>query len=180
MEIKRGAVLRMFWSKTSATIIETSTIVKGLKEDFIVHSDHNREDIDGLYKVIKECHGSCPEKDRFDGYITEANGTLKRIEEKYDDYHKAADVAKIAVAKRQDDYLAKLQTIKDEVSGITQAKTTIRRTWADAGKVLGYIVIVSGLAFGIIRYCDSQKTKQAVHIEALLKEILKEQRIGKG
>lgn len=161
-------------------IIETSTIVKGLKDNFTIHSDHNRKDIDGLYKVIKECHESCPEKDRFDGYIKDANGTLKRIEQKYDDYHKAAELVKKAVAKRQDDYLAKLQTIKEEVLGITLAKKSVRQTLESAGKTIGYIALVGGLVFGIIRYCDAKKAKDGIHIETLLNEILKEQRVDKG
>jgi hypothetical protein len=171
--------IKMLFRKTRDIIVETATIVKGLKEAFAGHVNDNRTDIDGLYKVIKECHETCPESDRFNDYIKDANGTLKRIEEKYDDYHKAAKEAKKAVEKRQDDYLAKLQTIKDEVKGMTQAKKTFRQTMGDIGKFAGYIILIAGFVFGIVRYCEVKKIKEDVKIEKLLKELIKERRVEK-
>ncbi len=169
----------MFWLKTRDIIVETATIVKGLKDDFKGHQEDNREDIDGLYKVIKECHETCPESDRFNDYITEANGTLKRIEKKYDAYHKEVKETKLEVEKRQDDYLKKLETIKDEVKGIKQAKKTFRQIMGDIGKIIGYLILLGGLVVGILKYCEAKKTTEGVKIEMLLEQIIKEQRVEK-
>lgn len=169
----------MLFRKTRDMIVETATIVRGLKTNFKDHGDDNRKDIDGLYKVIKECHESCPEKDRFDEYIKAANGTLLRIEKKYDEYHKAAKQAKTAMDKRQDDYLTKLGDIKDEVKGMKQAKKTFRQIMADIGKVVACLCVIGGLVFGIVRYTDAKKTKEGMKIEKLLKELIREQRVEK-
>lgn len=173
----------MWFKKTRDMIIETATIVRGLKGDFKEHGNDNKEDIAGLYKVIKECHESCPEKDRFDDYIKEANGTLKRIEDKYDDYHidtkKAAKNSRLSMEKRQDDYLAKLQTIKDEVTDMKQAKKTFRQVMADMAKIAACVGVIAGVLFGIVRYTDAKKKTEDVKIEQLLNQIIKEQRVEK-
>jgi hypothetical protein len=176
--------IKMLFRKTRDIIVETATLIKGVKDsqeimqkDFKNHQADEDTKIDGLYKVIKDCHETCPESERFNDYITEANGTLKRIETKYDNYHKESKVTKLKMEKRQDDYMAKLQTIKDEVSGIIQAKKTFRQVMADVGKILGYIVLIGGLIFGIIQYTEAKKARGDVNIEKLLKEIIKEQKL---
>jgi hypothetical protein len=177
---------KMLFRKTRDIIVETATLIKGVKEsqdtmqkDFKNHISAEDEKIDGLYNVIKECHESCSESDRFNDYIKEANGTLKRIELKYDNYHQDTKETKLKMDKRQDDYLAKLQTIKDEVKSMVQEKKTFRQVLADGGKILGYIVIIAGLVFGIIRYTEARKAREDIGIEKLLKEIIKEQAVGK-
>jgi Mg2+ and Co2+ transporter CorA len=182
---KLRMVIKMFWQKTRDIIVETATIVKGVKEtqdtmqqDFKDHIvDEDKRD-SKLYKLIGDCHDNCPETVRFDKYIKDANGTLKRIEEKYDTYHKEAKQTKLKVEKRQDDYLKKLQTIKDEVRTMCDAKKTFRQIMADIGKVVGVICLIGGLVFGIIRYCEAKKTTEDVEIEKLLKELIKRQPSG--
>lgn len=173
-------VLKMFWRKTKDIIVETATIVKGLKGDFKAHVDDNKNDIEGLYKVIKECHESCPEKERLDTYITVGGETLKRIEDNYDDYHRENQDTKKDIARRQDDYLAKLQTIKDEVKGIKQEKKTFWQVMAGIGKAVTVVILLGGLVVGIIRYCEMKRQGGDVKIEKLLKELIKEQRVEKG
>lgn len=82
--------------------------------------------------------------------------------------------------KRQDDYLAKLQTIKDDVKDMKQAKKTFRQVMADMAKIAAFVGIIAGVVFGIIRYTDSKKTTEDVKIEKLLNEIIKEQRVEKN
>lgn len=174
----------MLWKRTRDIIIETAAIVNGLKDDFKSHTDDNREDIDGLYKVIKECHESCPESARFDEYIKGANGTLLRIEKKFIAAELEAKEVKKGFEKRQDDYLAKLDTIKDEVKGTAQAKKTFRQVMGDIGKVTGYLILFGGLVFGIMRYCEVANERKNslgdVKIEKLLKQLLEEKKVEAG
>lgn len=179
---KKRMALKMLFRKTRDIIVETATIVKGVKEtqetmqkdfkDHIVDEDKR----DGkLYKLIRECHDNCPETERFNEYIKDANGTLKRIETKYDDYHLEAKETKLSVEKRQDDYLAKLQTVKDDIKGIKDAKKTFRQIMGDIGKVTGYLILAGGLLFGILRYMEAKKSTEDVKIEKLLEELIKGQ-----
>ncbi len=151
----------MLFKKTRDIIVETATLVRGVKEsqaglqqDFKDHVAEEDKRDSKLYKVIKECHENCPESERFDKYITDANGTLKRIETKYDDYH-------------------------DEIKGMKQARKTFRQTMADMGKIAACIGVCAGVVFGIIRYTEAKKTTEGVKIEKLLNEIIKEQRVEK-
>lgn len=174
----------MFFQKTRDLIVETATIVKGVKDsqeelqrDFKNHVTNEEKRTVRLYDTIKECHENCSESDRFNKYIKDANGTLKRIEDKYDDKYKEDNLTKLKVEKRHEDYTDKLQAIKDEVKGMKQAKKTFRQVMADIGKIIGCVVVVAGLIFGIVQYCEARKTKEDVKIEKLLEEIIKEQKI---
>ena len=151
----------MFFQKTRDIIVETATIVKGVKDsqdvlqkDFKEHVADGERKTANLYKVIKECHEQCPEKQSFDNYVKTQNGTLLRIEKKYDKYH-------------------------EEVSNIKVAKKTFRQIMSDIGKGIGCLCLLGGLVFGIIRYCEAKKTTEDVKIEMLLEEIIKEQRVEK-
>lgn len=177
----------MFFRKTRDVIIETATIVKGLKTDFKSHEDSEGVNIDKLYEfverkvdgirnTIQECHESCPETERFNEHTKTQNGTLLRIEKKYDEYHKTSRIStknlKESMDKRQDDYLKKLDGVKEEVKAMREAKKTARQVWADIGKVLVYICVVGGLLFGIMRYYDSKKAAETKKIEILLEELI--------
>ena len=177
----------MFGRKTRDLIVETATIVKGLKTDFKSHEEAEDAKIDNLYlfvdkkvdsihQTIKDCHESCPETDRFNQYTQAQNGTLLRIEKKYDTYHVAAKLSasnlKADLGKRQDDYLKKLDGVKEEVKAMREAKKTKRQVWADIGKVVGYTCIVAALLFGIMRYYDGKKAAENKKIEMLLEKLV--------
>lgn len=176
----------MLFRKTRDIIVETATLVKGVSDsqatmasDFKEHIASEDKKIDGLYDAIKECSTSCTQEDRFNDYIKDANGTLKRIEKKQEENHKDAKKTKLQLEGRQDDYLKKLQSVQDEVKSITSAKKTFRQIMADIGKILGLLLVLGGLVVGIIRYCEAKKTTEDVKIERLLDEIIKEQRVEK-
>jgi hypothetical protein len=186
MMMNQGTGLKMLFKKTRDLIVETATLVRGVKDsqntmakDFKSHIANEDKKIDGLYDAIKECSTSCTQEDRFNDYIKDANGTLKRIEKKQEENHKDAKKTKLQLEGRQDDYLKKLQSVQDEVRGITSAKKTFRQVMADAGKIVGIVVLLSGLVFGIIQYCEAKKTTEDMKIEKLLDKIIKEQRVEK-
>jgi hypothetical protein len=183
---KQEAEHKMLFRKTRDIIIETATLVKGVAvsqstmlEDFKSHIADEEKKIDGLYEVIKKCSEHCSQEDRFNDYIKDANGTLKRIEKKQDDNHTEAKRTKLQLETRQDDYLKKLQIVQDEVKRITTAKKTFREIMGDIGKVAGIIILLSGLVVGIIRYCEAKKTNEDMKIEKLLDKIIEEQSIEK-
>ena len=182
----QGMGLKMLFRKTRDIIIETATLVKGVKDsqdtmasDFKDHLSTEDKKIDGLYDAIKECSSNCSQEDRFNDYITDANGTLKRIEKKQEENHKEAKKTKLQLETRQDDYLKKLQAVQDEVKGMATAKKTFREIMGDAGKVIGITLLLGGLVVGIIRYCEAKKSTEDMKIEKLLDEIIKEQRVEK-
>lgn len=182
----QGTGLKMLFRKTRDIIVETATLVKGVSDsqttmakDFKDHIVSEDKKIDGLYDAIKECSSNCSQEDRFNDYITDANGTLKRIEKKQEANHQEAKKTKLQLETRQDDYLKKLQTVQDEVKGITSAKKTFRQVMGDAGKIAGIVILLSGLVVGIIRYCEAKKTTEDMKIEKLLEKIIKEQGVEK-
>lgn len=177
----------MFGRKTRDLIVETATIAKGLKKDFKAHEDGEEvkfdklytfvdEKIESVHTVVRECHETCPETERFNDHVKVQNGTLLRIEKKHDEYYLIAKTStkklKESMDKRQDDYLKSLAGVKDEVKAIREAKKTTRQVWADIGKVVGYICLICGLFFGIMRYYDSKKAAETKKIETLLEKLV--------
>jgi hypothetical protein len=141
----------MFGRKTRDLIVETVTIVRGLKKDFTRHVDNEDDKIDRLYDAIKECHGDCPESD----HISEQASTLGRMELKYDEFFKEHGDVKAAVKAMAD----KKKTIKDLLK--------------QAGMIIATIGVVTGIVLGILRYQSSKKPSvDTVKIEKMLEKLI--------
>ncbi len=170
-------------SKTRDIIIETSTIVRGVKEnqdtiikDFKAHIEGEDKKNAEFHKVIKECTETCLETERLDEHVKAVNGSLKRIEQKQEDYHKETKDTKVKLETRQDDYLKKLAGLSNEVKDMKVGKKTIRDFLSDVGKFATVLCVIGGLVFGVIKYCESKKAEEDVKIEKLLNQIVSEQK----
>jgi predicted nuclease with TOPRIM domain len=149
----------MFWNKTRDLVIETCTIVRGLQRDFKGHVEEGEDKYKKLCKIIKECHESCPETERFNTqterfntHTKEQNGTLKRMEEKYDTFFE------------------KQESMEITLTTIQTAKKTKKEIFTDVGKVVIIVCMVLGCYFAYLKHAGPKKPDM-VKIEAMLEKL---------
>jgi hypothetical protein len=150
--------LKMFGQRTRDLIVETATIVKRVDKSLYAHNKDNEKKFEGIYDLIKDCHDSCPEKDRFEDHTKAQNGTLKRMETKYDTFYK----------EHQDE----LSGVKDKVKAMETVKKTkkeILTTWLIYFTITG---IILGSTFGYLKYKSNCYQMENKKIEGLLEKIL--------
>lgn len=71
----------MWWNKTRDIVIKAITIVERTERKFDEHVKDGEQRQADIVNLIKECHESCPEKERFDDHKSKQNGSLQKIEE---------------------------------------------------------------------------------------------------
>jgi hypothetical protein len=148
----------MFGQKTRDLIVETATIVKRVEKNLFSHNKDNDKKFEGIYSLIKDCHEACPEKDRFDDHTKTQNGTLLRMENKYDSFYK--------------EHQKELGGVKKKVNAMEVQKKTKREvlsTWLIYFTITG---IILGSTFGYLRYkanCDKANDRK---IEVMFEKIL--------
>lgn len=140
----------MFGRKTRDLIVETATIVRRVDRSLVDHNKDNEEKFKGIHNLIKDCHDSCPEA----SHIKDQNGTLVRMEKKYDAFYE--DHAKI----------------KGTLAGIKTAKKTGREILSTCLIYITIIGIVLGSSFGYLRYKASYDKTENKKIEKMLEKIL--------
>ncbi len=159
---RKRTLAKMLWRKTRDLIVETVTIVKGIEvrfdtfdTKFEAHIKDEDEKIDSLHKVIVDCHESCPEKENFDRHTEEQNGTLKRMEKKYDNF------------------FSEHTEVKKIVEAMKTAKKTKKETFVELGRIITIVCLVVGAWFAYMKYCDSKKPASDVSkIEKMLEKLL--------
>lgn len=129
----------MFWRKTRDVVVETFTIVQRVELNFVEHEKKQDKQIGGLHDLIRECHGNCPEKENIDNNTSEQNGTLKRIEKKYDKFFGE---------------FIKVQKCVNDMKVIKKTKGEILTTWL---KYITIVGIISGIIIGYLRYTGVAK-----------------------
>jgi hypothetical protein len=149
-----GNVTKMWWNKTRDIVIKAITIVERVERKFDEHVlKEDKRDI-ALVDLIKECHEQCPEKDAFDQYQKDANGTLKRMEKKYDKFFiEHADVKK---------------TVHD----MKTAKKTVKALVGETFRIITIIAIIAGGILTWLRYVESKKPIGKVDTEKYIEQYL--------
>ena len=148
----------MFGNKTRDLIVETATIVKRVDKSLFAHNKDNEKKFEGIYDLIKECHESCPEKDKFDSHTEAQNGTLRRMEKKYDTFYV--------------EHQKELGGVKERVDAIETTKKTKKEvlcTWLIYFTIAG---IITASVFGYLRYKDNCDKMENKKIEVMLERIL--------
>jgi hypothetical protein len=152
-----GDFVKMFFRKSRDLLVTVATRQESFEGKFDTHIEEEKEifknqgkRFDGLEELIKECHGTCSES----GHIKTQNGTLLRMEKKYDKY------------------MTDQTELKGQVAAMKTAKKTKREMLADAGKILGAVALICGIFFGIMKYVESCKAKETTKIEMMLEKIL--------
>ena len=167
----------MFWNKSRDILVQTYTIVQKVDKDFAEHEKKQERQVVELHQLIKDCHENCSEKDNFDSYVKTQNGTLLRIEKKYDNFFSEHKQKLGKVAKKHDRVILeqnlKVQKIEEGIKSIKAAKKCRREIITDWLKYISITCLVLGTLFGFLRYQDSQKKAEQVKIEKMLQEILK-------
>ena len=147
----------MWWSKTRDLVVETCTIVRALDKDFKGHVADGIEKYDKICEIIKECHESCPESEKFQAHTKEQNGTLKRMERKYDTFY-----------SRQD-------TMETTLEAMKTAKKTKKELFAEIGKIVTVVCFVLGSYFAYQKHSESKRHDHEVEndkkIEVLLENV---------
>ncbi len=141
---------KVFGLKTRDMIVEACADVKNMKE----HYSKQEEKLNQLQGLIRECHDSCPETQRFNEYSEAQNGTLLRMERKYDKFYKEHSEVKTAV------------------EAITSSKKSIRGFLKEIALAITTIGVICGIIFGIMKYYDTKKSVQLVQTEKILKKML--------
>jgi hypothetical protein len=144
----------MWWIKTRDLVVETCTIVKALERDFKSHVLDGVEKYNKLCNIIQDCHESCPESENFQRHTIEQNGTLKRIEAKYDVFYE------------------KHSKLEQAIDDMRLAKKTKKEVFAEIGKVITIVCIVLGAYFGWQKYCDAKKSETDQRIEIMLQKLI--------
>ncbi len=167
----------MFWQKSRDILVQTYTIVQKVDKDFTEHEKKQEKQVVELHQLIKDCHENCPEKDNFDSYVKAQNGTLLRIEKKYDIFYSDHKNKIGKVEKKYDrailDANLDVAKIKESVRDIKKAKKCRKEIITDWIKYIGITCVIIGTLVGFLRYQDSQKKAEAAKIEKMLEEILK-------
>ncbi len=170
-------VAKMWFSKTRDIVIETFTIVQRVDKNFAEHESKQDTQIDKLYTLIEECHKSCPEKDNFDKYTNDQNGTLLRMEKKYDTFFREHKQKIGKVEKKYNKELLntnlEVAKVKEIVGDIKTVKKCKREIIADWIKYVAIFCVITGTVIGFLKYQDSQKQADSKKIEKILEEILK-------
>jgi hypothetical protein len=147
-------VAKMWWNKTRDIVIKAITIVERTEKKFDEHVLKEDKRDAALVDLIKECHEQCPEKDAFDQYQKDANGTLKRMEKKYDKFFiEHADVKK---------------TVHD----MKTAKKTMKTLVAETFKIITIIAIVAGGILAYLSYAESKKPDSKPDTEKYIEQYL--------
>ncbi len=170
-------VAKMFWRKTRDILVETFTIVQRVELNFVEHEKKQEEQVTDLHQLIKDCHESCPEKDNFDKYTQAQNGTLLRIEKKYDTFFREHNAKIGKVAKKHErailDTNLNLAKVKESVGDMKKAKKCKKEIIQDWLKYIGIFCVILGTLFAFSRYQDSKEKAASSKIEKILEEILK-------
>ncbi len=153
----------MLFRKTRDLVVETCTIVKGiekrfdkLEEDFEGHVGDGVEKYDNICKIIKECHESCPESEKFDKHTKVQNGTLTRMEKKYDAFFNKQEI------------------LEKAITGIKAAKKTKKELLAEIGKIVTVVCIILGVYFTWQRHVTAKKQGSTQKIEIMLEKLIKQ------
>jgi hypothetical protein len=148
----------MFGQKTRDLIVETATIVKRVEKNLSAHNKDNEKKFEGIHSLIKECTDSCPAEDKFDAHTKAQNGTLLRMEKKYDSFYT--------------EHQKELGGVKNKISAIEVQKKTkkeILSTWLIYFTITG---IILGSAFGYLRYKANNDKVNNKKIEVMFEKIL--------
>ncbi len=143
----------MFWRKTRDVVVETYTIVMGLKKDFADHVAEGETKYTNICKIIEDCHESCPETERFNSHTKDQNGTLKRMEKKYDVF------------------FSEHSKVKDAVEAMKTAKKTKKEVFMELGKIVTIVCILLGAYFAYMRYSEAKKPDNT-KIEKMFQELI--------
>ncbi len=167
----------MWFRKSRDILVETYTIVQRVDKNFAEHEKKQDKQVTDLHDRIVECHQSCSEKDNFDKYTKAQNGTLLRIEKKYDTFFREHNVKIGKVAKKYDRTILEtnleVAKVKEVVSNIKTAKKCKREIITDWLKYITIVCVIIGTLYGVLRYQSSQKAVESSKIAAMLEEILK-------
>ena len=151
----------MFGLKTREMIIEACSSVKNMQgnfsimqENFDKHVEKEGKVQNEIYNLVRECHDSCPETERFNEHTKAQNGTLLRMEKKYDKFYEEHS------------------EVKTTVEGLTNSKKTIKDFLKEIALIIGTIGIICGIVLGFMRYHDNKKSPELVQTERILKELL--------
>ncbi len=167
----------MFWRKSRDILVETFTIVQRVELNFVEHEKKQDKQVADLYQVIKDCHEQCPEKENFDKYTLAQNGTLLRMEKKYDTFFREHNQKVGKVSKKYDREILttnlEVAKVKESVKDIKKAKKCRREIITDWLKYITVACVIIGTVYGILRYEDSKKKLETLKIEKMLEQILK-------
>ncbi len=167
----------MFWRATRDILIETHTIVKTLGKSFTEHEKKQDEQVTELHTLIKDCAGTCPEKETFDEYTNAQNGILLRMETKYDNFFTEHKQKLGKQSKKHDREILNtnldIAKVKESIRDIKKAKKCRREIITDWCKYITITGVILGTLFGFLRYQEAQKKAEAVKIEKMLEQILK-------
>ncbi len=143
---------KVFGLKTRDMIVEACADVKNMKENY----GKQDEKLNQLYGLIRECHDDCPETQRFNEYSEAQNGTLLRMERKYDKFYKEHSEVKTAV------------------EGLTASKKSIKGFLKDIALIIATFGVICGIVLGIMKYNNTKKSGELVQAETVLKRLLEE------
>ncbi len=167
----------MFWRKSRDILVETFTIVQRVELNFVEHEKKQDKQVIDLHQLIKDCHESCPEKDNFDEYTKTQNGTLLRMEKKYDTFFAEHKQKLGKQAKKHDREILntnlEVAKVKESVGDINKGKKCRREIITEWIKYIGIACVIIGTLVGVLRYQDSVKKAESKKIEKMLEEILK-------
>ncbi len=167
----------MFWRKSRDILVETFTIVQRVELNFVEHEKKQDKQVTDLYQVIKDCHEQCPEKENFDKHTLAQNGTLLRMEKKYDTFFREHNQKVGKVSKKYDREILttnlEVAKVKESVGDIKKAKKCRREIITDWLKYIGIACVITGTLVGVLRYQDGKEKAESAKIEKMLEEILK-------
>lgn len=167
----------MFWRKTRDILVETHTIVKRVEKNFGEHEKKQDKQVTDLHGLIKDCHEACPEKENFDKHTNVQNGTLLRMEKKYDTFFREHNVKIGKVAKKYDKEILntnlEMAKVKESVGDMKKTKKGRQEIITDWLKYIGIACVITGTLVGVLRYQESKKKAASVKIEKMLEQILK-------
>ncbi len=84
----------MWWRTTRDIVVETITVVKGMRKDFSDHVEKEDLDRDRLFNAISKAHENCPESP----HILAQNGTLKDMRKENKDTYEEVLCVKKSIA----------------------------------------------------------------------------------
>lgn len=143
----------MFWRKTRDIVVETCTIVKGMEKDFKDHVEEGETKYSNICKIIKDCHESCPETERFNTHTKDQNGTLKRME------------------KKIDVFFTEHTEVKNAVEAMKTAKKTKKEVFVELGKIVTIVCILLGAYFTYMRHSEAKKP-DSTKIEKMIQKLI--------
>ncbi len=139
----------MFFGKTRDLLVETVTIVKGIDATVTDHIKNEDKRFDDLHTAVEECRDSCSEA----SHIETQNGTLGRMEKKYDQFY------------------VEHKEIKKAVQDMKATKKTRKEIISETLKYVTIACVVIGAILGYMRYVDTKKQDNA-KVEKMLEELL--------